>query len=131
MRIAANRFCWLVLVAAGLASAVPTGAAGAQITTQSISKSREDGPEAPQRDRANNWTVGIAGGLYDGSFMRFANDLGRALDHGDDLRVLPTVTRGGGSNLSDLLYLRGIDVAITPADVFEYYRNFRNVPDLE
>jgi TRAP-type uncharacterized transport system substrate-binding protein len=132
MSIAAKRSYCLVLGVLGIASAVLTGPAGAQLIAQVIPKSLEEGgPEASLRERANSWTVGIAGGLYDGSFMRFANDIGRALDDGDDLRVLPTVTRGGASNLSDLLYLRGIDVAITQADVFEYFRSVRNVPGLE
>ena len=33
--------------------------------------------------------------------------------------------------MEDLLYLRGIDVAVTQADVFDYFRNQRKVPNLE
>jgi TRAP-type uncharacterized transport system substrate-binding protein len=102
------------------------------VDAQSPAKSTErNDPEAPIRERANSWTIGLAGGLYDGSFMRFADEISRALDDGDDMRVMPIVTRGGASNLSDLLYLRGVDIAITQADVFDYFRNVKSVPGLE
>jgi TRAP-type uncharacterized transport system substrate-binding protein len=53
------------------------------------------------------------------------------LDDGDELRVLPTISRGAAANLQDLLYLRGIDVAFTQSDVFEYFRTERKTPHLE
>jgi TRAP-type uncharacterized transport system substrate-binding protein len=41
------------------------------------------------------------------------------------------VSRGAASNLQDLLYLRGVDAAMTQADVLEYFRTQRKVPNLE
>jgi len=35
--------------------------------------------------------VGVAGGLIDGTYMRFADELGKVLDDGDNLRILPMV----------------------------------------
>ena len=32
---------------------------------------------------------GLAGGLYDGSFLRFADDVGKGVDDGDEMRVVP------------------------------------------
>jgi TRAP-type uncharacterized transport system substrate-binding protein len=90
----------------------------------------EGGTEAAVKERKNNWTVGLAGGLFEGTFMRLAADIGRALDDGDNLRVMPIVSRGAASNLEDLLYVRGVDVAVTQADVFEFFRNQRNTPNL-
>ena len=72
--------------------------------------------------RVNNWTVGVAGGLLEGTFIRFAAELAKALDDGEKLRVLPIVTYGAAENINDLLYLKGVDVAITDADVFEEYK---------
>jgi TRAP-type uncharacterized transport system substrate-binding protein len=89
------------------------------------------GTDAAVRDRKNQWTVGVAGGLLSGSNMTFADELAQVLDDGDNLRVLPIVTYGAASNLEDLLYLRGIDVAITQSDVFEYFRTQRKVANLE
>ena len=73
--------------------------------------------------------MGIVGGLIDGTYMRFADELGKVLDDGDNLRVLPVVSYGAASNLDDLLYLRGIDVAVTQSDVFEYFRTERKTPN--
>jgi TRAP-type uncharacterized transport system substrate-binding protein len=62
--------------------------------------------------------------------MTFANELARALDDGDNLRILPIVTYGAASNIDDLLYLRGVDVAVTQSDVFEYFKTERKVWNL-
>jgi hypothetical protein len=78
--------------------------------------------EGVKVSRINNWTVAIAAGLLEGSFIRFAAELGKALDDGENLRILPIVTYGASENISDLLYLRGVDIAITHADVFDFYK---------
>lgn len=78
--------------------------------------------ESVKVSRVNNWTLGIAAGLLEGSFIRFAAELAKALDDGENLRVLPIVTYGALENIADLLYLKGIDVAITHADVFDLYK---------
>jgi TRAP-type uncharacterized transport system substrate-binding protein len=83
------------------------------------------------KGRKNNWTVGVAGGQLSGTYMTFANELAEVLDDGDNLRVIPIVTYGAASNLDDLLYLRNIDVAVTQADVFEYFRTQRKISNLE
>src|SRR5262252_4977371 len=104
----------------------------AAVVGQTIPKSlQEGGPEEIIKQRQNNWTVGVAGGNMDGTYLRFADEIGKVLDDGDELRVLPTISRGAAANLQDLLYLRGIDVAFTQSDVFEYFRTQRKVPNLE
>jgi TRAP-type uncharacterized transport system substrate-binding protein len=52
------------------------------------------------------------------------------LDDGDNLRVIPMVTYGAVGNVSDLLHLHGVDVAITQSDVLEYYRTELATPRL-
>jgi NMT1-like family len=104
----------------------------AQVGGQTIPKSlQEGGPEEALKQRENNWTVGLAGGAFDGTYLRLADELGKVLDDGNQLRVLPIVTHGAAGNLQDLLYLRGIDVAFTQSDVFEYFRTERKTPHLE
>jgi TRAP-type uncharacterized transport system substrate-binding protein len=99
---------------------------------QEIPKSlQQGGPDAEMKFRKNAWTVGIAGGIVEGTFFRFAEDMRRLLDDGDEMRVLPTVTRGSASNIDDLLYLRGIDVAVSQSDVFEFFRTQRKIPNLD
>ncbi len=86
--------------------------------------------EAAIKDKRNAWTVGVAGGLMSGTYMTFADQLAKALDDGDNLRILPMVTYGAASNIDDLLYLRGVDVAVTQADVFEYFKTERKIWNL-
>ena len=99
---------------------------------QAVPKSiQEGGAEYNLKMRRNNWTVGIAGGQLSGTYMTFANELAEVLDDGDNLRVLPIVSYGAASNLDDLLYLRGVDVAVTQSDVFEYFQTQRKVAGLQ
>lgn len=81
--------------------------------------------------RVNSWTVGVVGGQLEGSFIRFAAELAKALDDGENLRVLPIVSYGASDNVNDLLYLRGVDIAITNSDVFEEFKNNRNVGNID
>ena len=98
---------------------------------QTVPKALEEGgSDAAMKLRKNNWTVGVAGGQLSGTYMTFANELAEVLDDGDNLRVLPIVTYGAASNLDDLLYLRNVDVAVTQADVFEYFRTQRKIANL-
>src|SRR5215467_8322482 len=116
----------IVVVAVGLLMGVAPAA------SQNIPKSlQEGGPEEAIKQRQNNWTIGVAGGNMDGTYLRFADEIGKVLDDGDELRVLPTISRGAAANLQDLLYLRGIDVAFTQSDVFEYFRTQRKTPNLD
>ncbi|HWV55523.1 TAXI family TRAP transporter solute-binding subunit [Pseudorhodoplanes sp.] len=86
--------------------------------------------ESAVKEKRNAWAVGVAGGLMSGTYMTFANELARALDDGDNLRILPIVTYGAASNIDDLLYLRGVDIAVTQSDVFEYFKNERKISNL-
>jgi TRAP-type uncharacterized transport system substrate-binding protein len=99
---------------------------------QAVPKSLEEGgTDAALRVKKNNWTVGVAGGQLSGTYMTFANELAEVLDDGDNLRILPIVTYGAASNMDDLLYLRNVDVAVTQADVFDYFRTQRKISNLE
>lgn len=120
----------LTAVAVVAAFAVATGLdrATGQVIPKSLS---EGGTDSAIKQRKNAWTVGIAGGLIDGTYMRFADELAKVLDDGDNLRILPIVSYGAASNLEDLLYLRGVDIAVTQSDVFEYFRTERKTPNLQ
>jgi TRAP transporter TAXI family solute receptor len=102
------------------------------LSAQEVPKSlQEVRSDDALRATKNAWTVGIVGGLMSGTYMRFVNEMAQALDDGDNLRVLPIVSYGAASNLDDLLYLRGVDAAVTQSDVFEYFRTQRKIANLE
>src|SRR6478735_2107541 len=101
---------------------------------QVASRSPPTAAAAGEQSRAaevNSWTVGIAGGFFEGTFIRFAVELAKALDDGDNLRILPIVSYGGNENINDLLYLKGIDIAITYTDTFELYKKSGRVRNIE
>jgi TRAP-type uncharacterized transport system substrate-binding protein len=108
--------------------ALGVGAAAAQAIPKSL---EEGGTDIDLRNRKNMWTVGVAGGLMSGTNMTFADEMAQVLDDGDNLRVIPMVTYGAASNLDDLLYLHGVDVAVTQSDVFEYFKTQRKIANLE
>src|SRR5215813_7199412 len=99
---------------------------------QTVPKSLQDSAaEAAIRERKNGWTVGIAGGLFGGTQLRQVDEMARVVQDGDNLRVMPFISQGSATNLEDLLYLRGIDIVVTQADVFEFFRKERGTPNLE
>jgi hypothetical protein len=87
--------------------------------------------EQARSSQVNNWTVGLAGGFFEGTFIRFAVELAKALDDGENLRILPIVSYGGNENINDLLYLKGVDIAITYTDTFELYKKSERVRNIE
>ncbi|MCG2645653.1 MULTISPECIES: TAXI family TRAP transporter solute-binding subunit [Bradyrhizobium] len=82
-----------------------------------------------QKDSINAWTLGLAAGQLEGAPIRFATEIARVVDDGRNMIVLPIVTRGPVENLNDLLYLRGVDLAIVNLDALEEYK--AQVPDIQ
>lgn len=75
------------------------------------------------RSRINSGTVGIISGGIGGTYIRIATDLATVLDDGDKLRILPVAGKGSVQNITDILYLRGIDIGIVQSDVLAYLKN--------
>ena len=78
--------------------------------------------DVQQRAQINAWTVGLAGGLLEGAPLRLATEMARVADDGPNMHVLPIVTRGPVENLNDLLYLKGVDLAIINSDAMDEYK---------
>jgi TRAP-type uncharacterized transport system substrate-binding protein len=119
-RFPASRLVFLLAALASLLLLVQPSGVDAQ--TKNV--------DALTKKRAiNAWTIGLAGGLIEGAPIRLAAEMSRVVDDGDNLHVLPVVTRGPTENVNSLLYLRGIDAAIISADVLDEYRSL--VPDIQ
>lgn len=87
---------------------------------------------AQVRERINENTVSILSGNANGTYLYIAGDIAFVLDDGDKMRVLPIVGKGGAQNVRDLIYLRGIDMAIVRSDALETFKDdpaFRNLGD--
>lgn len=122
----------IMVVTIAVASTLGLWSGGWPAWAQEIPKSlQQGGPDAEMKLRKNAWIVGIAGGIFEGTFFRFAEEMRKVVDDGDEMRALPIVTRGASANIDDLLYVRGIDIAVTQSDVFEFFRTKRKIANLE
>ena len=57
------------------------------------------------------------------------NELAARLGQIGKMRVLPIAGHGGAANVRDLLYLRGVDLAILNSDILAYLDQVRQYPD--
>src|SRR5215471_91953 len=104
--------------------------AGEALAQSKAAKARpkEQPPETQMKQKINEWTLGLAGGLLEGAPIRLATEMARVVNDGENLHVLPIVTRGPTENLNDLLFLRGVDMAIISSDSLEEYK--QQLPDV-
>ena len=86
--------------------------------------------DAVTKERINAWTIGLAAGRIEGTPLRLAAELAQVLDNADDMRVLPIVSRGPFDNMYDLLFLRGVDLAVVYADNLDHFRTKERIPGL-
>jgi TRAP-type uncharacterized transport system substrate-binding protein len=130
-----GRVLTLIVAAFSALSAVradaqtPGGRAEARPAERASARSSAVRSEMPAREKLNAWTVGLAGGLLEGAPIRFATEIARVVDDGDNLHVLPIVTRGPAENVEALLYLKGVDAAIINADALEQFKAL--VPNIQ
>ncbi|GAB4226377.1 MAG: TAXI family TRAP transporter solute-binding subunit [Methyloligellaceae bacterium] len=109
-----HRFCFLITI---LALLLPLAASTA-------SAQRQMSLYEKQRYERNRSAVSIIGGGISGTYIRYATDLANVLDdlEGNEMRVLPLIGRGGGQNVLDILFLRGIDMGLTQQDHLEFFK---------
>lgn len=82
------------------------------------------------RNKVNEGTVSIISGGVTGTYIRIASDLASVLDQPGQLRILPIVGKGSVQNIIDLLYLRGIDIAIVQSDTLSYSQKLNLSPNI-
>lgn len=84
-----------------------------------------------QRERANQGVITVLAGGVNGTYIRIASDMAAVLDDGERMRILPVVGKGSVQNITDLLYLRGMDIAIVQSDVLEVIRKENLHPTID
>ena len=91
----------------------------AQVLAQSLPSNLREA-----REERNRSTVSVISGGISGTYIRFATDLANVLDdtENNELRVLPIVGRGGGQNVLDVLFLKGVDMGITQQDHLTFFK---------
>jgi TRAP-type uncharacterized transport system substrate-binding protein len=112
-------------------SGTPDGEAPPAVTRspKPVARPQTKESDTSEVSKINAWTVGLAAGQREGAPLEFATDISRVVDDGDNLHVLPIVTRGPTENVADLLYLKGVDVAIINSDSLEQFR--AKIPDIQ
>jgi uncharacterized protein len=73
-------------------------------------------------ERLNANSIAIISGNPNATYLTIAYDLSDVLDDGDNFRVLPVIGKGGGQNIRDVRFLKGIDLGITQSIILNEYR---------
>jgi TRAP-type uncharacterized transport system substrate-binding protein len=70
----------------------------------------------------NQNTITIVSGNLNATYLSIAYDLSAVLDDGENLRVLPLVGKGGGQNIRDVRFMRGVDLGITQSNLLGHFK---------
>lgn len=111
--------CAISIVAAG--SFVASEAFGQTRLRQAAKPALEDPVEAARR-KINASTVSIVSGNITGTYLRYAADIASVLDDGENLRVLPILSAGAVQNVTDIMFLKGVDMGLVRTDSVEAIR---------
>lgn len=99
---------WTALLAASNSAAIAQN----QQRLQRLSPAQQQA----QRDRQNASTLIVATSHPTASYFAMAHAIASAIEKNGDLRLLPMSSGGGIETLRDLLFLRGVDMAIVPVN---------------
>jgi TRAP transporter TAXI family solute receptor len=93
---------------------------------------RTDGPVANRLGwQINENTIGVISGNPNGTYLRLAYDMSAVLDSGNEFRVLPIIGKGGGQNIEDVRYLKGVDLGITQSVLLNRYKRTNEIGPID
>jgi TRAP transporter TAXI family solute receptor len=78
-------------------------------------------------ERINANTISVVSGNVNATYLSIAYDMSAVLDNGDEFRVLPVIGKGGGQNIKDVRFLKGVDLGITQAPILNAYRKSNEI----
>jgi TRAP transporter TAXI family solute receptor len=80
----------------------------------------------------NKDTVGIISGNPNGTYLRLAYDMSAVLDDEEKgIRILPIIGAGGGGNIKDVRFLKGIDLGITQSVLLNRFKRTNEIGPIE
>jgi uncharacterized protein len=92
-------------------------------------------PNKPQLgtlgERINSNTIAIISGNPNATYMTIAYDMSAVLDDGDEFRILPVIGKGGGQNIKDVRFLKGIDLGITQSNLMPYFKKTNEIGQID
>ena len=77
-----------------------------------------------RHEQPNENTIGVISGSPNSgdTYLQMAYDLAEVLNDDDNLRVVPIAGVGGPRNISDVRYLRGVDIGLTQISILNSFR---------
>lgn len=109
-----------LLVIVGCLSAVFTVSADSDIIIPTRQEARQ----------VNDDTVGVVF-THEELFHQLVHNMENALEHDSGLRIVPIMGKNHVQSIYDLLYLKGVDLALVRADAIEYVRTEGNYPGIQ
>src|SRR3954447_15538167 len=92
-------------------------------------------PNKPQLgalgERINSNTIAIISGNPNATYMSIAYDMSAVLDDGDEFRILPIIGKGGGQNIKDVRFLKGVDLGITQSNLLPYFKRTNEIGPID
>lgn len=92
-------------------------------------------PNKPQLgtvgERLNSNTIAVIAGNPNATYLTIAYDLSAVLDDGDQFRVLPVIGKGGGQNIKDVRFLKGVDLGITQSNLLPYFKRTNEIGPID
>ena len=82
-------------------------------------------------DRLNENTITVISSSPNGTYLPIAYDLSAVLDDGDNMRVMVVLGKGGGQNIKDVRYLKGVDIGIAASNTLGYYRRTGEIGSID
>lgn len=123
-----SKFAFLAVLSLAV---LPASTVEAQ-DSRPIKHARADGAVANRLGwQINENTVGVISGNPNGTYLRLAYDLAAVLDNGDEFRVLPVIGAGGGQNIRDVRFLKGIDMGITQSVLLNRYKRTNEIGPID
>jgi uncharacterized protein len=82
-------------------------------------------------ERINANTIALVSGNINATYLSIAYDMSAVLDEGDDFRILPVIGKGGGQNIRDVRFLKGIDLGITQTSLLNTFRRTGEIGNID
>jgi uncharacterized protein len=101
------------------------------VPVASSAQQRQQAPAVNPYAAASAWTIGVMTGGTGSTSLRISSDLANALNDGPNLRIVPMVGESSIQNVSDLFYLKGVDMAVVQSDVLTHLRRTKRMPEIE
>lgn len=121
----------LALLAPGAQDVSAQGAAEAQSTEGGGAARARQAREA-YRETINENVLFLMGGTFGAPYIQLANDISLVVNDGNNLRVLPVIGAAAVQNVHDVVFLRGIDLALTNVVTLNALRKSRELgPNLD